>query len=154
MLEIASHDSSADASLLMDRSRHLMLNARQKEMAPYHISPQQAYLLSILYRIGHKATLLELSRYINIRIATLSVEIIKMEKDGLVKKTRETPKSTLLIIELTPKGIQTYKNTNKLKSDKAIMSILTEEERQQLISILNKIILKAETYRPRIFIRN
>jgi DNA-binding MarR family transcriptional regulator len=90
MLEIASHDSSADASLLMDRSRHLMLNARQKEMAPYHISPQQAYLLSILYRIGHKATLLELSRYINIRIATLSVEIIKMEKDGLVKKTRET----------------------------------------------------------------
>ena len=85
MLEIESHDSSIDASVLMDRARHLMLNARQKEMAPYHISPQQAYLLSILNRIGHKATQLELSRYINIRIATLSVEIIRKmtwEKDS------------------------------------------------------------------------
>jgi DNA-binding MarR family transcriptional regulator len=123
MLEIASNDSSVDASVLMDRAKHLMLNARQKEVAPYHISPQQAYLLFVLYRIGHKATQLELSRYINTRIGTLSVEITRMEKDGLVKKTRETSKSTFLTIELTAKGIQTYKNTNKLKSDKATMSI-------------------------------
>ena len=146
MLEVESRDSSIEASVLMDRARHLMLNARQKEVAPYHISPQQAYLLFILYRIGHKATLLELSRYINLRFATLSADLIRMEKDGLVKKTREIPKSTLLTIELTAKGIQTYKNTNKLKSDKAIMSILTEEERQQLISMLRKIINKAQDY--------
>ena len=85
MVEIASHNSSVYARLLMGRARHLMLNARQKEVAPYHISPQQAYLLFVLYRIGHKATQLELSRYINIRIATLSVEIIRKmtwEKDS------------------------------------------------------------------------
>jgi hypothetical protein len=103
---------------LIDEARHLILNASQKEVAPYHISPQQVYLLFILDRIGHKATLLELSRYMNTRIAILSVEIIRKRWPG--KKTRETSNSTLLTIELTAKGIQTYKNTNKLKSDKAI----------------------------------
>jgi len=150
MFEIASKDSSIYTRLLMGRARHLMLNARQKEVAPYHVSPQQAYLLFILQSLGHKATLSELAGYINRGINTLSMELTKMEKDGLVKKTRETPKSTLLTIELTEKGLETYKKTNKLKTDIAIMSVLSEEERQKLISMLNKIIIKAGTYRPRI----
>jgi len=37
MFEIASRDSGAYARLLIGRARHLMLNARQKEVAPYHI---------------------------------------------------------------------------------------------------------------------
>jgi DNA-binding MarR family transcriptional regulator len=64
-----------------------------------------------------------------------------------VKKTRQTPKSTLLTIEITEKGIETYRNTRKSKSEKAIMSVLSEEECQHLISLLNKIIEKAESYK-------
>ena len=41
-----------------------------------------------------------------------------------------------------------YENTKKLKSDKAIMSALSEKERQCLISMLNKIINEARDYRP------
>jgi len=150
MFEIASRDSGAYARLLIGRARHLMLNARQNKVAPYHISPQQAYLLFILQSLGHKATLSELAGYIDRGIKTLSMELTRMEKDGLVKKTRTTPKSTLLTIELTEKGFEIYKNTNNFKSDKAIMSFLSEEECQKLISMLNKIIIKAGTYRTRI----
>jgi len=71
MFEIASRDSGAYARLLIGRARHLMLNARQKEVAPYHISPQQAYLLFILQSLGHKATLSELAGYIDRGINTL-----------------------------------------------------------------------------------
>ena len=70
-----------------------------------------------------------------------------MEKDGLVKKSRETPKSTLLTFELTEKGAQLFKKSNQQKSDKEIMSVLTEAECGQLITMLQKIINKANQYK-------
>jgi len=125
-----------------------MVNARQKEVSPYHISPQQAYLLLLLHSVGNKTTLPELVRYTRKSINTISAELTKMAKDGLVQKTHETPKSTMLTIQLTAKGLEIYENTKKLKSDKAIMSALSEEERQRLISMLNKVINGARDYRP------
>jgi DNA-binding MarR family transcriptional regulator len=69
-------------------------------------------------------------------------------KEGLLKKIRETPKSTLLSFELTEKGFDAFNFSNdRIKADREIMSVLSEEERQQLISMLNKIITKAETHR-------
>jgi DNA-binding MarR family transcriptional regulator len=67
-----------------------------------------------------------------------------MERDGLVTKLRENPRSVLLKYELTRKGIDAYKISSKLKSEKAIFSVLSEEERQQLISILEKVITRSE----------
>jgi len=37
MVEIASRNSGVYARLLMGRAWHAMLNARQKEVAPYHV---------------------------------------------------------------------------------------------------------------------
>ena len=146
MEEIVSRNSGVYARLLLGRARHLMLNARQKEVAPFQISPRQAYILFILHSLGHKATLTELANYSDRGINTLSMQMTRMEKDGLVKKVREIPKSTLLRFELTEKGLDIYIKTNKLKADKAIMSALSEEERQTLISMLKRIIDKAEKY--------
>jgi DNA-binding MarR family transcriptional regulator len=70
-----------------------------------------------------------------------------MEKDGLVKKTREVPKSALLKFELTEKGSNIEKRCNIKTSDKTIMSVLSEEERQQLISMMNKLRNKAIKYK-------
>ena len=148
MVEIVSRNSCIYARLLMGRARHAMVNARQKEVSPYHISPQQAYLLLLLHSVGNKTTLPELVRYTRKSINTISAELTKMAKDGLVRKTHETPKSTMLTIQLTAKGLEIYENTKKLKSDKAIMSALSEEERQRLISMLNKVINGARDYRP------
>jgi DNA-binding MarR family transcriptional regulator len=63
-----------------------------------------------------------------------------------LEKVREKPKSTLLRFQLTEKGIDIYKKSNEMKSDKTIMSVLTEAERQQLISIMKKVIRAAEKY--------
>jgi DNA-binding MarR family transcriptional regulator len=70
----------------------------------------------------------------------------KMERDGLVKKVREPSSSMQIKFELTQKGIDTYLKCNTDKSVKAIMSVLSEEENQQLISILEKLSKKAERY--------
>jgi len=144
--EVISKDSSFYSRYLIGKARHVMHKARQKELAPYHLSPQQVQILFNLY-ILHKTTLAELARYSNRGINTLSDQMTMLEKGGLVKKVRETPKSTLLSFELTEKGLNTYNHTNeRKKADKEIMSVLSEEERQQLISLLKKVIDKAEEY--------
>jgi DNA-binding MarR family transcriptional regulator len=144
--EIQSRNASLYARLLIGRARHLMLNARQKELAPYHISSRQAYILYILYNLGHKATLTQIAADSDRAINTVSLQMTRMEKDGLVKKVRETPKSTLIHFELTEKGIDIYNQSKDMKVNKAIMSALSKEENAQLIAILKKIISKAAKY--------
>jgi DNA-binding MarR family transcriptional regulator len=146
MKEITENDDRLQARLLINRARDMLLNARQKELAPYNISSRQAYILHILNILGHKATLVELAEYNEREINTLSVQMTKMEKDGLVKKVRETPKSTLLRFELTEKGQGIYNQSKKMKSDKAIMSALSDDECSELIVSLTKIIKKAAKY--------
>jgi len=151
MDEIKSNDSGVYARLLLGRAVHLLLKARQKELAPFYISAQQVQLLSILHNLGHKATLNELSKYSERGINTISAQITKMEKEGLVKKSRVIPKSTLLCIELTESGLEIYNHTNELKQDKAIMSVLSKEECQKLILMLDKIITRAKKHKTEKF---
>jgi DNA-binding MarR family transcriptional regulator len=51
-----------------------------------------------------------------------------------------------LRFELTEKGLDIYNKSKNRKVDKAIMLALSKEEREQLISLLKKIISKAEKY--------
>ena len=147
--DVLAKNSSVYSRHLIGKTRHLMFWARQRELTPYHILPRQAYILFLLYNLGHKATLAELSRHSVRSINTLSIQMTRMERDGLVKKLRDNPKSVLLKYELTEKGINAYKLSNKMTSEKEIMSVLSEEERQQLISILKKVIGEAEDYKKR-----
>jgi len=146
MEEIISRNSSAYSRYLIGRVRHYMNRAQQNELSPYNISPRQATILFVLSSIGHKTTLTELSKQTDRKINTLSQQITRMEKNGLVRKVRETPKSALISFELTAKGIETYKKSTKTSSVEKIMSALNEDERQQLIALLKKVATAAEKY--------
>jgi DNA-binding MarR family transcriptional regulator len=144
MPDITSTDSILYSRLLLGKARHLLVKARQKELAPYLISPRQAAVLTVIDELGEKANLTELAEHTDRNINTLSIQITRMENDGLVIKVRETPKSNKLRFELTEKGRNACKEVKKINSLNIIMSALTEAERQQLISLLEKIINKAQ----------
>lgn len=144
MEEIISRNSSMYSRYLISKVRHYMNRSRQKELNTYNISPGQARILFILFNLGHKPSLTELSKHTDRQINTLSQLITKMEKNGLVRKVRETPKSSLISFEITKKGIETYQNSAKANSVDKTMSVLTEDERQQLISLLKKVAAAAE----------
>ena len=147
MKRIVPQDSSEYARYLLGRVRFFMTRARQHELRPYQISPRQAYILFILHNLGHSTTLNELAWQTDRKINTLSTNMTKMEKYGLVKKIRETPNSTHLRFELTEKGLDTYLKCNKEKSINDIMSVLSEEELKQLILMLEKMTNKAQRYK-------
>src|SRR5271157_3841072 len=108
--EILSQDKKFYARYLIGKARHALLKVRRKELAPYQISPRQAQTIFDLFNLK-KATLAELAKHSNRGINTLSNQMALLEKDGLVKKTRETPKSTLLTFELTEKGSNVYRSS-------------------------------------------
>lgn len=145
-LSLTSKNNILYSRIMLGKARDLLVKARQKELAPFNISPQQAHILFILYLLGNKATIAELASHSDRELNTLSIQTTRMEKDGLIRKVREKPKSNHLRIELTAKGLKVYKNTEKIKSIKMIMSVLSKEERQQLVSLLEKIVGSAEKY--------
>jgi DNA-binding MarR family transcriptional regulator len=142
-----SKGSSFYSRHLIGKLRHLTYKARQRELTPYHISPQQAHILLLIHDLGGKTTLTELANYVGRGVNTISEQMIKMENDGLVKKTREIPKSTLLSFELTEKGLDIYNRTNESRViDETIMSVLSHEERKQFNLMLEKLISQTEKY--------
>jgi DNA-binding MarR family transcriptional regulator len=139
------------ARQLLGKARRMMLYARNKELAPYHISSNQAFLLFVIYyhsqkHPDHRITLAELSQQTDREKNTISLQMTTMEKDGLVKKIREVPKSNQLSFELTAKGLDAFHKSKHWKTDKAIMSALSKEELEILVGLLTKIIKKAQKY--------
>jgi DNA-binding MarR family transcriptional regulator len=59
-----------------------------------------------------------------------------MEKDGLINKIKDTPKSRLLKIELTKKGRDLLKIRNESKVIDTAWSFLTLKELQEVYSVL------------------
>jgi len=147
MERIVPRESNEYLRYLIIRAGFFLIRTRRLELARYHISPHQVYLLSILYTLGRGTTLKELSWQTDRKINTLSVNMTKMERLGLVKKVRPTPNSIHLSYELEEKGIETHLKCQKPKAIKEIMSVLSEEENQQLKLILGKIVNKAEKYK-------
>ena len=122
--------------LAISWARHILYRARQKELSPYYLTPRQAYLLFIIHNLGGNTSLSELSKHSHRGVSSLSVQLTRMEKDGLVKKIKERPKSNILKYDLTRKGIEAYYASNRIASIDKIMSVLSEEEVKTILAIL------------------
>jgi DNA-binding MarR family transcriptional regulator len=132
--------SNFDLFLLMGKINHLTVLARQRELSQFHIPSQQLYVLRIIKELGSKATLSEIAKVTERQLHVISRQTISMEKDGLIRRFKDTPKSQLLRIELTDKGLDMIKIGLKSKAIDTTLSILTEEERQQVYLSLNKVV--------------
>ena len=70
---------------------------------------------------------------------TISSIISRMEKQGLVEKTRKIGGNVEIIITLTEKGRQIYGKISNIESIREMLSCLPEEEREQLSLSLKKL---------------
>jgi DNA-binding MarR family transcriptional regulator len=82
------------------------------------------------------------------KVNAISRQLARMEKDGLVKKTQLKPKSNLLRLELTDKGVEILNISTKSKENTidAIMSFLTKEQRKQMETIMSEMLNKLNAY--------
>jgi DNA-binding MarR family transcriptional regulator len=76
----------------------------------------------------------------------ISRQTVIMEKNGLITRTKNTPKSNILKLELTSKGLSLITVRKHSKIINIVFSSLSGEERQQIEYVLNNILTKLKEY--------
>ena len=135
-----------DLWLLMGKIHHKRMLLRQKELKEYNIPTRQLYMLQAIRDLGSKTTISEIAKTVEREVESISRQMVSMEKDGLIKRTRVSPKSRLLKIELTEKGIKLAKISGKSKAMDKIISVLNTEEQQKLYSLLYRMLIAINEY--------
>jgi DNA-binding MarR family transcriptional regulator len=92
---------------------------------------RRLYVLSTIRAIGANAALSEVARQVERETHVISKPAVRMEKDRLIKRTKNTFKSNLLKLELTEKGLEMAQMSVHSKGLDALFSSLSEEERRR-----------------------
>jgi DNA-binding MarR family transcriptional regulator len=148
MKETKLKESTFELWRLIGRANHSIFIHRQKELRQHHIPVPQLWVLIAIKELGATATLNEVAKAVERKPNVISLQTAIMEKDGLIKRLKNTPKSTLLKLELTEKGWETISASRHSESITKIFAALSAGERKQLEFILNKLIAKAQKYHP------
>ena len=69
-----------------------------------------------------------------------------MEEDGLIKRTKEKPKSRLLTFKLTEKSLELLKIAKRSDAMREVLAVLNMGERKRLELILNRLSSKLNEY--------
>jgi len=139
MEDISPVDRDYELCILLGQTRDAICKARKRELEQYSVLPEQALVLFIIQAIGNEATPAEISRWLFREPHSVSGILERMKKDGLVRKAKDLHRKNLIRVMLTEKGQQAYNQSLKRKSIHQIMSSLSEEERQQLRSYLERL---------------
>ena len=143
----ASKSTDADQLwVLLGKIHHKRMLVRQRELSPYNITTRELRLLSIIHELGSKATLSTIAKKVERTVAVICDQTMDMEKYGLIKRIKDNPRSRLLRMELTEKGLDSIKINRKAKAMEEIMSVLDVKERRQLHSLLDKLLVKLNEY--------
>ena len=132
---------------LLGEASHAIMLARQKELNQYGIPVRQYEILRSIQTLGSKATVTVIARQQQREDHVISRRTVIMEKDGLITRTKNTPKSNILKLELTPKGLSLIKVARHSKIIDTVFSTLSGEERQQMEFVLNNILIKLKEHK-------
>jgi DNA-binding MarR family transcriptional regulator len=129
--------------MLLEQVTILTFNATDQELSEYGTTAMQAAVLFVINQIGEETTPAEISRWILRKPSSITGILKRMVKAGLVERTKDLPKKNMVRVRLTEKGQGAYKQSLKRKPIHQIMSALSQEERRQLASLLEKLRTKA-----------
>jgi len=144
----SSHDDrDKDYSLwwLLLQTRRAMYRAREKELFKLGITPEESAVLFSVKATGHAASPAKLARWLIREPHSTSGLLDRMQKKGLINKVKDPGKKNKVRVTITEEGEQAHQYSLKRETIRNIMSVLSEEERQQLGSCLSKLRLKAFT---------
>lgn len=127
--------------VLFDQTRDTIAKARELELDHYKLSRVQVAVLYTLMSENRGLTISEIANW-NVREHNSVLSLVnRMDKLGLVKKMRNANANKVKIL-LTEKGRKLYTNATRLSLE-MIFSILSEEEKEKMESILKKLRTKS-----------
>jgi len=136
-------DSDYELWTMIVDARDLIYDIRERELAEYGITVRQAGILFIVDRLGGNAKLSEIARVSNREPNSITTIVKRMERNGLIKKKRDSQKKNVIRVSLTEKGEKVLPLTSNRRSLHRIFASLSEEEITHMKLYFNKLISKA-----------
>lgn len=127
----------------MSRVRYAIFRAREAELRPHDITPEQSGVLIVVRELNNQATPAEIARWLFRKPNTVSTILKTMERKGFIKRNKDAYVKNLIRVLLTDKGEQVYHRAQSRESVERIMSILSEEECDCLQACFDKLMAKA-----------
>lgn len=105
------------------------------------ITPEQYWLLHILYRFGPQR-IKDLAARIGIGSSPVTIAVKRLERDGLVRRERGTADERVVMVHLTEHGKALFHawRQERRRVLAAFFEPLNEEERHQLYGLLEKVL--------------
>jgi len=129
-------DREYDLWILISRVYHMIAKLRNVEMSKYGILPVQAYMLFIIQAMGNATTPAELSRFVYQQRNSVSDILKRMERQGLITKENKSNSNRRVLVKMTKKGEEVLQLSKQREHLHRIMSVLSEEKRRHLESLL------------------
>jgi DNA-binding MarR family transcriptional regulator len=117
--------------------------ARRKELRKHKLSDSETAVLFMVRCSKNQITPAGIAQQLVQDNHATAQLIVRMEKRGLLKKVKDLPRPNMVRVVLTDYGEQMYQKSHKIKSLNEILSVLSEEEREQLSAFLYRIWEKA-----------
>ena len=117
----------------------MIAKLRRLELSKYNIQPVQAYILLILHALGDETSPTELTRYAYEHKSAISDILIRMEKQGLITKTKSNNGHGRIKVKLTQTGKEALVQSSEREFLRKVMSGLTPEKTEHLESCLELI---------------
>ena len=111
---------------------HLITQAIDKELQKLDLTARQMTILGLIKSIGPDIIPADISRRLLRKPSSISNILVRMEKKGLITRVQDTENNTQLRVSLTDMGEERYKNANSREVIKRILSVLSDEELDQL----------------------
>lgn len=131
---------------MISNTTHVISKARQRELYNEGISMYSSGILDAISRLGEKATPVAISKESSRERHSVSEQLSRMEREGLIRKVKDLQRKNLIRVELTEKGIESLQRVKERKSIEHIMTALTWEEQQKLWALMAKVRERAMEY--------
>ncbi len=121
--------------LLLSKTRSAIFKLRHRKVGQY-LPPNQAAALVTVWAFDRKITPVELSRQLFLEPHSVSELIVRMQKRGLVTKTKDKNRGNVVRLSITDKGRELCNKVMGEDLIHSIMASLTSEQQEQLRSLL------------------
>ena len=112
---------------------------RHIELRKYNLTPIRLAVLSVIVESFKPVTMAMIASKIARELHTVTELLMRMQKDGLIKKIRQKRTAALYNIEATEKGKKSRQEAHKIDITGELFSTLSPQEQDALTIYLEKL---------------
>ena len=122
-------DISYGLWLLLNRTREIIAIVRRKELNKLGITTRQSIILRAIMRLEREATPTQISREVYLALSSVSEQLKRMEKKGLIRRVKDLDRKNMIRAELTEKSHELF---IQIADRGTIKNVINTKERHNL----------------------